>query len=256
MSKSDDDQSVFNEPFMRGDDFESDPSEPAAARRIARDEQAGREEEQVDGSVFDDPTFSPELAGVTARPEQTYADFIRRRRAKLGIAGSWALSLIMSAAAGPFAVAGTFMTGGQAGTWGLLSAVVAAPLVEEMMKIALPLWAVERKPWIFVSRVQIAMTAIASGLVFASIENLLYLHVYIPDPPPGLIAWRWTVCMALHSGCALISSLGLMKVWANVWRTGKRASIGAAGGHIIAAMTIHGLYNLVAMLAEFSGYHF
>lgn len=254
MSKPDD-HSVENEPHLRGA-FEPDPSEARAARRLAKPRTAGQDEaEKIEHTVFDEPTFNATLAHDADGTGQRYADHVRAMREAIPASKTWAATWAMALAAGPLAVVATLMSG-TAGTWGIAAIVIGAPVVEELMKIVLPLWAVERKPWLMRSRLQIAMCAVAGGIVFAAIENALYLLVYVPNPTPGLIAWRWTVCVFLHAGCTLVSAIGLMKVWSTSRRDDSRPQIALAGPYIIAAMVIHGVYNASAVVLEFTGFEF
>ena len=84
----------------------------------------------------------------------------------------------LCAASGLFAVLCAFAKGALG--FGLLAVAVGAPVVEETAKVVLPLMWLEKEPWRFRSVFTIAFTCLCSALVFATIENLLYFHVYIP----------------------------------------------------------------------------
>ena len=55
------------------------------------------------------------------------------------------------------------------------------------MKVAMATYVVEKRPYLFTSTAQIMFAGLAAGLSFASIENLLYLGVYIPHPTVGMV---------------------------------------------------------------------
>ena len=57
---------------------------------------------------------------------------------------------------------------------------VGAPVVEEVAKVVLPMMWLEKEPWRFRGVWAIVFPCIVSALVFATIENLLYFHIYIP----------------------------------------------------------------------------
>jgi RsiW-degrading membrane proteinase PrsW (M82 family) len=130
------------------------------------------------------------------------------------------------------------------------------PVIEEVLKIALATWIVEKRPYLFKSAGQIIVAAVCSGLVFAAIENLIYLHVYVPNPPLGLIAWRWTVCVGLHVGCSTVAANGLVRVWRNCVENFEKPQLSRAASYITAAVVIHGTYNSLAVVASFSNYRF
>jgi RsiW-degrading membrane proteinase PrsW (M82 family) len=134
-----------------------------------------------------------------------------------------------------------------AGAGGVMGIVVAGPVTEEIMKIALIVMVVETRPYIFTSRFQILLAAIASGAGFAIIENLMYLR---NQPSELLVNWRWTVCTALHIGCTIIASMGAMRMWKRSVSDLVEPRIGLAVPAIIAAAVIHGSYNGFALIFE------
>jgi hypothetical protein len=247
------DPGVENEPHFDRGEFRPDPSEERAARDLSRDREC--EDDSVAHSVWDEPGLSRELVGKTPEDATHFAEWALRRRKQTSTATTWLVTAGIVACAGPFAILGAFMgTGGS--VFGLLLAVVVAPVVEETMKNGLALIVVETRPFLFRSKLQIGICALVAGLAFAAIENLMYLHVYIPNPESGLVLWRWTICVALHTGCALIGALGVMRMWQDVWRDSKRANVNRAFPYLATAAVIHGVYNLLAVLAGMTGFGF
>jgi len=125
--------------------------------------------------------------------------------------------------------------------------VVAGPLIEEIGKVLLPLMVMEKNPANFSSRTQLILCAVIGGLVFSAMENLLYLNVYIQDPPPELIRWRWTVCVFLHSGCSLLAGLGVSKSWKESVNKMQPPKIETAAPLMITAVVLHGCYNFLSL---------
>lgn len=194
-------------------------------------------------SVFEEPQHRE--PGATSRygawlDEATRATSSARR---LRVAAALALC------AGPWAILGALWAslGGVAAFGGVMAVVVVGPLAEEVGKVAAALWVVERRPHLFASRGAIVATCAAAGLVFAAIENLLYLEVYVPDPPDDLVVWRWTVCVALHVGCATLGGGGVARVWSRAMARRERPEPGGAFGFIVAAAVVHGAYNGLAV---------
>ena len=175
----------------------------------------------------------------------TYRDHLDVHRARTTTSRTWVVTLLAVLAAGPWAIlAAVFGTSGD--TQGV-AMVVIGPLCEEVAKIAIPFLIVERWPWLFSTRIQVLLAAVAGGLVFAVIENVIYLNLYFPNPDPWMAQWRWTVCVALHTGCSLIAGLGIAKVWSGVWRDHRLPDGNHAIPFITAAALIHGTYNFLAL---------
>jgi hypothetical protein len=207
---------------------------------------ASSDAESADRSVWDEPVLSPALAGAPAPDAPTYAAWLRDRQARTAASATWATTIAVALAAGPWAVLGAFM-GGES-TFGFLLLTVIGPIVEEVMKTAAAAYVVERRPYLFSSRVQILLCGVAAGLVFAAIENVLYLKVYVKNPGADLIAWRWTVCTFLHMGCTLIASLGLARIWSATDRSATRPDLALGYPYLVTAIVVHGSYNTLALL--------
>jgi hypothetical protein len=208
----------------------------------------------VEHSVWDEPSVPRDLAGAAAMdPAQlTYGRWLDEGRARWGLAKSWGLTLLIALAAGPWAVAGALFNSGQSFS-GTLMLVFFGPVTEELMKIAGVILVIEKWPYALRGSLQIILCCVAGGLAFAAIENLLYLHVYVDDPTPRLVLWRWTVCVALHTVCSFIAGLGAVRVWRRVWADRAPPRLALAFPFIVAATVTHGLYNATAYVLELSG---
>ena len=255
MNGPSDDPSIDHEPHLRQRGFTADPGEAAAERLV--DAAAGREtdDQRVEHTVWDEPALTRELSGPVPDGALVYDRWLDRRIAGTSAALTWVVTLAVAAASGPWAILGALLFSGQT-TLGIVMITVFAPVAEEMMKVAAALWVVEKRPFLFRSSGQIAICALAGGFVFAAVENVLYLTVYVDEPTPWLVVWRWTVCVALHMGCSFVAGLGLMKIWRLTiqHRTRPRLAVGAP--YMVAAMVIHGLYNGSAVLLELFDFQF
>ena len=249
------DPSIFSKPHLLDDGYGIDPSEAAADRVLGEYEGPATDAEHVQNSVWEEPIFSEELAGPVPESELTYSRWLVEQRGATSVGRSWIITLGIALLAGPWAVLGAFWGSGQTG-FSVLAIVVFAPVVEETTKIALALYVVEKYPYLFRGALQIALCAVAGGLAFATVENLLYQHVYLDDPSPGLLAWRWTICTAMHTGCAFVSGLGLIRILRDTWKRRKPPRLSIAFPYFVISMVIHGLYNLFAILLSATGYRF
>jgi RsiW-degrading membrane proteinase PrsW (M82 family) len=231
------------------------PTDPDPVReRIARERAGESMGDAVDRSVYDEPSFN---AGRPAAAHGlTFASWYADRLAATGFVRSWVVVLLLAVAAGPTAVVAVFLSGvgtglGDFSEWVTLT--VVGPVAEEVLKVVCVTVALERAPWLFRSRAQFLAVGLAAGLAFAAIENLLYLFVYIPDPSPLIVAWRWTVCVVLHTGCSAIAAMGLAHTWRAARAQLQRPNIESAFPFLLAAIIIHGLYNAAAIAMSLAG---
>lgn len=254
MSRSDYD-SIEDEPQFRDGAFELDPSERAAADALNRTplEIGGVD---VEHTVWDEPTLAADLAGAPQEDQVTYARWLTVKIAATPYETSLLVTAALIVLAGPWGVIGALwegMAGGGLGA-GLAAVVIFGPVSEEIMKIALALWVVEKRPYLFKSIWQILVAAAAGGLMFGVIENLMYLNVYIPEATPKLAKFRWTVCTGLHVNCSFVAGVGLARIWDHAMRNRTAPQIGKGMPWFATAMLGHGLYNLAATIAEATGW--
>jgi hypothetical protein len=245
-----------------GDDISKEPQNTGSFHKARHEVELPMEEissqpedreQAVEHSVFDEPA----LAGMLSKEEGRgtglrYAEFLAERRARTGIVVSTLATIAVALASGPWGVVGSLVAQMGDNFFYVLMVVVFAPCIEEVMKVAAASFVVEKKPWLFRTRGQIVLVAALSGLTFATIENLMYLHVYIPDPSPAIVQWRWTVCVALHTGCSVIASLGLAKAWHEGMKTSTRPDLARAYPFMVAAVLVHGAYNAMAVGMSFA----
>ena len=232
--------SVNDEPHLRGDSFEIDPSEAKAAQVSPTGDSS--DTARIEHTVWSEPILTDKDRQQIPADALTYERWLDARISSRSVAKSWLLTLMVAVIAGPWAILGALMSGGSS-TFAVLSVTIFGPLVEEIMKVAGLLWIVEKRPFLFTSRLQIIICALCGGLVFAVIENFIYLNVYVPNPPESLVQWRWTVCTFLHCGCSLIAGMGLIQVWATTMKDRVQPNIADAARYLILAMVIHGIYN-------------
>jgi len=237
------DQSVFSEPWLQQGFFPANSDDLVDIVNLQR---PANREDLAENSVWDEPSTSVDLVGEVDPTAVTWFRFYLQQAAQTPRQWSWLVTLAIVVMAGPLAILGTLITATGYNAW--LMMVVMGPTIEEILKIALPLWVVEKRPWLFSSSLQIFLCCAGAGLVFAAIENFVYLFIYFPDPSSLLILWRWTVCVALHTGCSMVASLGLMTVYQNMLQRGTRPQLKDGSHWIVAAIVIHGGYNFLAIL--------
>ncbi len=250
------DPSIHKEPHIRGNKFQGDSRAARADRVLDKTRKRDYSEDlMIERTVWDEPALSGELVGERPAGELTYSAWLQKRWGEVGPAKSVVITLGIAIAAGPVAILGAFYGSGRTIS-SVFAIVVFGPIVEEIMKVALALFVVEKKPFYFRSSAQIFLCVLVGGLVFSAIENVVYHNVYMRDPPPGLVRWRWTVCVAMHMGCSFIAGLGLVRIWRRTWKTLGRTRISLAYPYVLAATVLHGTYNAFAMALQYTGFHF
>lgn len=232
----------------------------AVERRILASDELGEEPTRAsyvppeEPDPADAPGDEPALRGSPAAAAgklRRYLDIYEQKRREATGGQRLMAVLLALLLSGPFAVAGAFVSQGLGGgqSLGMIIAICAlAPLIEEMLKITGILYLVERKPWLIPHAMVVPLVAVASGLTFGVIENVIYLSIYIPDADPGLRMWRWTVCTTLHGGCSLIAGLGVLRMYRSIHRRTGPPMVSLASPYLITATVVHGLYNLGAMV--------
>ena len=261
MNKPSHDHSIEDEPHLRDVRFQGDPSESKTDKTLDQDATKVTLDDEIEHTVWDEPGRSDQLTGPAPADALDYPNWLRFRREQTTAAKSWFCTLGLVLLAGPWAILGTFIsgTGGSGRTLPYAMAlmlVVIGPITEEIMKIAFALYIVEKKPFLFRSPLQIFVTVLAGAFVFAAIENILYLYVYVPEASSELVVWRWTVCVALHVSCSLIAAIGLTKIWKLTWTHLQRPQISHAYPFIVTAVIVHGVYNAFAIFLSFTEFQF
>ena len=235
--------SASSEPAFQNGGFEADPSEKRADRpQVHNDEIA---------SIRDSVMNEPATAGGKEAPY--LGKWIEQKRSECSLVGNLGTSMLAAVLAGPFAVLGAFMAG--TGTWyGWLYIIVFGPVIEEILKQSGMVYLLEKRPYRVFASWQFVFSASVSALVFATIENLLYINIYsnpFKFANPELYAcYRWTVCTGMHLSCSIIASVGMIRVWKKQLADGKVADLSVAHGFFCVAICIHGIYNLGALIFE------
>ena len=249
MSDISTNQSVESEPHLQHASFIPDESEEKADRVFA--EQKVTLDQAVEHSVWDEPALSGKLSEEPSEEHLTYASWLSGKIKSTTIQKSWAVTFLLVLSSGPWAIIGVFFLSVQGyGGFGAAAVVVFGPVLEELLKISSALITVEKRPYLFTSKRQIFLCCLFSGLIFAFFENLLYLYIYIKDPTPLIVLWRWTACVLLHAGCTYIARIGLIKIWSETTKKLKKPNLPLMTKYVAAACIIHCCYNALALILD------
>jgi hypothetical protein len=228
------------EPTRRDGEFQPDPAE----ENVPEFDAGQSELASIRDSVLNEPAIT------SKKDEPHLGDWIEQKRAQCSVAGNLAVAFLAAMLAGPFAALGAFMAARHV-WYGVLYVVVFAPVLEELLKQSGMIYLLEEKPYRVFAAWQFVFSALVAALVFATIENTLYINVYIHPAtlkdPKAFAGFRWTVCTAVHMSCSAIASLGMIRVWKKQLRDGKPADLSVAFAYFAVAMAVHGAYNLTAL---------
>ncbi|MEX0801618.1 MAG: PrsW family glutamic-type intramembrane protease [Dehalococcoidia bacterium] len=172
-------------------------------------------------------------------------------RRTLAIAGGHLFALLLALAGGVLGVPGAAIQELRAGGFILLP-LVGAPIAEEALKPLGVYLLLARWPRLLHGRLHTAFLAACGGLSFAVIEGLVYVNVYVSDPPGWFVTYRFTVPLAMHTLASFIVGVGIgpgLLAWV---RDGSPLPKSTRNLYI-AAMVLHGVFNAVALALSLSG---
>lgn len=277
MSTEEDRHSVFNEPHLRNNSAQP-PSSDAKPKWTYGDGESVYDELDIfpgraPGTIEQDWSCSQcgyNLRGLRVghpcpecghrepyRPPPagapSYQTWLEQRIGQTSSRTGWWIAIGAALCGGPWAVLAALLSTG-ATDWAVFGMgilmIVYGPTVEETMKIATAAYIVEVRPYLFRRVEQVWLATLGGALMFAVIENILYLTVYVPNPSTELVIWRWTGCTALHIGCTAVATRGLTRVWLRTITEHRRPRFTSAVSALVVGIVIHGTYNLLALVYE------
>ena len=209
------------------------------------------EKEADSGACFYSSTaFEP---GVGNGDSPEYRELIRMEQERFPASAAPVLSILAGVAGGLFAVPAVFLDtlGSSLGFGfglGALVLVVVGPFAEETLKQSGAVFQLEKMRGSIRYDWQFFLSGMLGGLVFSILENLIYQYIYLRSLPPeklaDVMAFRWTICTALHILCTVISSMGLRRTWWESLAKERPFRLSDAFPWFLAATAVHGLYNL------------
>jgi len=253
MAKPDHHPGIENEPHLQDQGFATDPTEEKAARLLEFEQSQATDADHVEHTVWSEPALSPQLAGNPAEDQLTYERWLAKNILETSWLTSCYITLLIVLSAGPWGILGAIISAG-ASPYVAVMATVFGPVTEEVVKVAVALWVVEKRPYLFISSGQILFCTACGGFSFAALENLVYTFIYFPNHTPEFSAFRWTVCVALHLTCSSLAGIGLVRIWNDTIRNQHRPQLTIGVPWFFIAMVVHGLYNLMVYLAETVGW--
>ena len=220
-------------------------------RTHAEDLPEAPEKEKDSGTCYYTSTaFEP---GVGDGDSPEYRELIRLEQERYPAFSAPFLSILAGISGGVFAVPAAFLS--EIGSWiGIIFflSVFVGPFAEETLKQSGAIFQLEKMRGSIRYDWQFFLSGALGGAVFGILENLIYEHVYLTELSPeklaSVMAFRWTICTALHILCTVVSSMGLRRVWRESLEKERPCRIFDAFPWFIAATAIHGLYNASMMI--------
>ena len=133
-----------------------------------------------------------------------------------------------------------------------LTPVLIGPAIEEACKPIGVLLILAWRPHWFRSGFEVVLMAALGALVFATLENLVYVHLYHPEGGPDFVLFRYTVCTALHLSATGIFGLGLSRLWHRIRHDGIGFDIDMCFWYFVAATALHAVYNTTVIILHFA----
>ena len=205
---------------------------------------------------YSSAAFEP---GVGDGDSPEYRELIRMEQERYPASVAPFLSILAGVTGGLFAVPAVFLdTLGSSLGFGLVLGaavlVVLGPFTEETLKQSGAVFQLEKMRGSIRYDWQFFLSGALGGLVFSILENLIYQYIYLRNLPPeklaSVMAFRWTICTALHILCTVISSMGLRRVWRESLAKERPFRLSDAFPWFAAATAVHGLYNLSMWLLD------
>ena len=218
--------------------------------------EAPEKEANSEACYYSSTAFEPSV-GNGDSPE--FRELIRMEQERYPASVAPFLSVLAGVAGGLFAVPAIFLdTYGSSLGFGLgLGAavlVVLGPFAEETLKQSGAVFQLEKMRGSIRYDWQFFLSGALGGLVFSILENLIYQYIYLrslsSEKLADVMAFRWTICTALHILCTVISSMGLRRVWRESLAKECPFRLSDAFPWFAAATAIHGLYNLSMLLLD------
>lgn len=192
----------------------------------------------------------PQPAALGYAPAETAA--VPSLRAALGLLAGHLVAVCFALLGGVLGILGAFIQEFRSGGFILLP-FLGAPIIEELMKPAGVYLLLARWPRLLKGRLHVALLTALGGLSFGVIEALVYIFVYVPDPPQWFVTYRFAVGVPLHTAASFLVGLGLSRDLIE-WAAGRARFPRAALWFIGAGIALHAVFNTTVTALGFAGF--
>ena len=235
------DPSIEHEPNRLDAEFLPEEAEEMAAAPLRSSDDV-----EVEHTVWDEPGLSSNLAGPAPKEAITFDRWLKKKIAETPEGSTWLIAVCIGVLSGILALPGTMFLGFQFGN-NPVSAFVFEPLAEEIVKLGLAIWIVEKRPYLFKFAIQIVIACVCSGCVFSVIESLVNSQLKTRNAPWLASGQLLVFRMTLHVVSSLLASFGLIRVWRHCIETATKPQLSRGGAFIVMAVAIHVIFNFVLL---------
>lgn len=247
------DPDIRNEPHLRPDAIQP-VYDPAIDTPLGFNSQpvhfSPHSEEDIDHSVWDEPSLTPDVLAATPKSALTYANWLNQRRESWSEFNAWTVTLgviLLSVPCAIIAAIISWTTGNVFIASDLVIACIVGPMLQEICKIAVPLWIVEKRPYFFTTWFQFFIFALASATVFAAVSNSI-LSLVVPKITRGVFLFQWVGVLGVNLVTASIATYGLETIWRNSINSGKPPKLDDGYPYFATAIGVHILFAIVTTI--------
>ena len=162
-----------------------------------------------------------------------------------------ALVYLLGALGGVAGSAAAFYQEVHHGPW--LMIVLVAPAIEEICKPIGVIFMLDKRSGWLTSSSQVVVMTLLGALVFATIENLIYVLGHIDNATQLYLLWRFGICTMVHMIASGVFAVGLVKMWRHIRDQGGHFDIDICFRYYVLAVVIHAAYNSSMVLLAWSG---
>jgi RsiW-degrading membrane proteinase PrsW (M82 family) len=134
----------------------------------------------------------------------------------------------------------------------LLLPILGAPIIEEGLKPTGVYLLLIRWPDLLRSQLFTAFLSALAGLTFGLLEALVYVTLYVDNPPDWFVTYRFTLPLVLHTTGSFIVGLAINRRLLD-WAQGRSALPKRNRNLYFTAITLHAIFNTIAVVLAIAG---
>lgn len=243
------DHSIGAEPWMLNVPSTSDAKDmPGALEGANFGGRLPDRDELAEHSIWDEPGTSSQLAGGHPVDRTTWFSEYQRRVRETSGSKTWLVTLLAAFLSGPVAFGGVWLSGGLSDHWAIDS--LMSPAIEELLKVAITLWIVERKPWLLKHPIQIWLCGLAAGLWYGGVEFLFGRWVAHALQLPTSALLLDILALLVQVACSLCAVTGCVAIHHTMLEEQRPPRVEVATTWISTAVLIHSLFNVFILLGR------
>lgn len=219
-------------------------------------------EQDIDHSVWDEPSLATQLTGQVPESALTYASWLASRTEAWTQGNAWATTLGIASLSIPCAAIAAIVSWTMGNIFvvsDILVACLVGPVVQEICKIVVPLWVVEKRPYFFTGWFQFFVIAMVTALSFSVVSNLFLSFAIeateIKIEPVKQFAFQWVGVLGLNLITATVAGFGLEKIWKACVRSSQPPQLGHGYPFFATAIGLHVIFSIGSTIWIFTCGH-